>query len=138
MPYLTIVKNAEGERFQLPMSGDYMNVLLGSKGTKDYVQELALQGYQGKKLQTLKSLGIREAKKENSAISDKLYKDWNTMQANKAYEIDPALVNDYRYVRNEAGELLYMPKSYADFLQAHGYVTPDKAKAPNPQNILKR
>lgn len=121
--HMVIVKDAQGNRSQLPMTNDYLNAMLGAQGTKDYVEQFAGQGLQGKKIQSLKSLGIREAKKDSGAIkNDNLFRDFNSMQKAKASEIDPALANDYVYVKNQQNETLYMPKTYADFLAKKGHV----------------
>lgn len=118
-----IVKGPKGERKQLPMTKDYLEVLSGAIGTKEYTQKFESLGLHGKTLQALKSLGIREEKRTNTVdVSDKKFRAFNEMQAAKAQEIDPKLLNDYSYVRNEDGQLLYMPKQYADFLSKKGYV----------------
>lgn len=119
-----IVKDEAGNHHQLPMTKDYLHSLTSSVGTAKYLDKFNQSGYQGKKLQTLKSLGIREAKKENGSIqNDNLFREWNAMQKAKVEEIDPSLVHDYAYVKNEQGETLYMPRQYADFLASKGYVT---------------
>jgi len=118
-----IVKDDQGQRHQFPMTSDYLNAMLGSLGTEDYLTSFKAQGLQGKKIQSLKSLGIREAKKSGGSIqNDNVFRDWNSMMAAKAKEIDPALVRDYVYVKNQQNETLYMPKAYADFLASKGHV----------------
>lgn len=125
-----IVKDEKGKRYQLPMTKDYLNVYAGAKGTQDYLERFRLEGYQGKKLQALKSLNIRENKRfATEDVKTAEFKEWNKSQMLKAKEIDPELVNDYAYVKvlndeggGTQGQSLYMPREYADFLAAKGYV----------------
>jgi hypothetical protein len=122
-----IVKDETGERHQLPMTNDYLNVLLGAKGTQKYLQQFEEGGFQDKKYQALRSLNKRENQREAGPIDPQAiapFKAFNEGQASKAMEIDPALVNNYVYVQAEGNpNLLYMPKPYADFLAKKGYVT---------------
>lgn len=125
-----ITKTAEGKHQQLPMTKDYLNVYAGARGTQKYERKFEQQGYQGKKVQALKSLNIREEKRANTShVKDKDFRAWNTAQMEKAREIDPSLVNDYVYVHvlddaggNTKGQSLYVPKRYAEFLAQKGYV----------------
>lgn len=121
-----VVKDETGKRFQLPMTKDYLNVYLGAKGWQSQREMFNNSSYQDKKYMALKSLGIREAKREaTSHVNDTDFRAWNTMQMGKAKEIDPNLVNDYTYVKvlgDEKGKALYMPREYATFLAQKGFV----------------
>lgn len=121
--YLMIVKDAEGNRHQLPMTSDYLHALTSAKGTQRYLEKMKVQGNAENKYQALKSLGIREVKRENTDnVPDPLFRALTYEGRNKVNEIDPNLVHDYSYVQNEAGQTLYMPNAYADLLQRKGHV----------------
>lgn len=121
-----VLENEAGDRFQLPMTKDYLNVLHGATGTQDYLEQFAGHGQRGKNYQALRSLTRREAQREEGSIDPRSIRDFkafNTMQAAKAHEIDPSLLNDYVYVKTDAkSPLLYMPRAYAEFLQQKGHL----------------
>lgn len=124
-----VLKDAQGKHTQLPMTKDYLNVFSGAKGTQDYLKKFRNEGYQGKKVQSLKSLTKRETTRENTShMKEPQFRAWNKAQMEKAREIDPELVNDYAYVEvlseegGALGQSLYMPREYADFLAKKGYV----------------
>jgi hypothetical protein len=134
---LLLKDTATGEYRQLPLTKDYLNVLLGADGTQRYLTQFENSAFSPRKSQAVKSLALRQEKRDNGPITNqKDFASFNTMQAEKAREIDPTFVNDYVYFKPTASEQqVYVPRPYADLLSSKGYgeIT---SPGPNPSGVL--
>jgi hypothetical protein len=134
---LLLKDTVSGEYRQLPLTKDYLNVLLGADGTQKYLTQFENSAFSPRKSQAVKSLALRQEKRDNGPITNqKDFASFNTMQAEKAREIDPTLVNDYVYFKPTASEQqVYVPRPYADLLSSKGYgeIT---SPGPNPSGVL--
>lgn len=134
---MLVLRDQEGNLKSIDMSRDYLNALVGAHGTKTYTETFSTMKNLEKKHMAGKSLDIREARRAAGPEDDKWFKQWNTAQAQKVHNIDPALVQDYVYARRPEldAELLYMPRKYADILSKRGHVE-ILTDGPNPQGVL--
>ena len=118
-----VVKDAEGNRRQLPMTDDYLHALAGAKGVQMYTDRFEASGKKGKDYMSSSSLTKRQAQREEGPIQDdKEFKVFNESQAKKVTQIDPELLHDFNYVRDNEGRYLYMPREYSEHLATKGEV----------------
>lgn len=131
--YMVVVQSPEGERFQVPMTKDYLKVLAESTGIDDYAKMFNTKDLAGQTKQAEKSLAIRENNLK-PYMPQKTIADMQATASYKAKDISPELVQDYVWFKSSSGETTYMPKLYAKLLSKlkRGTITEEAARPATP------
>jgi hypothetical protein len=113
--YMVVVQSASGERFQVPMTKDYIKVLAENTGADEYFADFATKDSLGQAKQAIKSLDIRKSKVK-PYVPESLVADIQATAAYKAKDISPDLVKNYVWFKDNEGVTTYVPTIYAKLL----------------------